>query len=335
MEYLRLYAHVEYVTGSQLGALYDLQSGRVRTVPLVLGRLLEGFASTSLKDTLKEYFGGDEGIFRRYVDFLVQGKWAFITTRPECFPPASRAWESAYALNSAIIAHDFRKPYDLCQLIAELSAVGCRHLELQLHNYPTGENGSEAWSKIGSALRKGEFRRGTLVHTSDNRAEKIEVAVIDQYLEDWPRFGTVVLLGQKESRNVDSGGRKYHLRQVKTLAEYALNTWQQHPNTHFVGSAYFREARIANPYFNRRLAIDREGNFKNDLLYGGPETFGQVGQHSITAVIVDPKFRRRWLAGPDTITETKDNPLRYCLRYDRALSASAGTAATVWSFASA
>ncbi|MEM9258507.1 MAG: hypothetical protein AAGA62_02605, partial [Bacteroidota bacterium] len=130
-------------------------------------------------------------------------------------------------------------------------------------------------------------------------------------------------------------GRKYHLRQANTIAEYARNTWRCRPDTHFVGSAYFREARIANPYFNRRLAIDRNGHFKNDLLYGGPETFGQVGQHSVRGVITDPEFRRRWLAGPDTITDTKDNPLRYCLRYDRALIASSGTLSTAWSFASA
>ncbi|MEM9261791.1 MAG: hypothetical protein AAGA62_19270, partial [Bacteroidota bacterium] len=207
MEHLRLYAHVEYVKGSQLGALYDLQSGRVRTVPLVLGKLLEGFASTSLKGALEEYFGGDQGIFQRYVDFLVQGKWAFITTRPECFPAASRKWESAYALNTAIVAHDFRKPYDLCQVIDELSAVGCRHLELQLHNYPVEVSGSEAWEQIGSALRKGEFRRGTLVQASDDGAEKISVAAIDQFLQDWPRFGTVVLLGQAANSNFEAKGR--------------------------------------------------------------------------------------------------------------------------------
>lgn len=329
MQYLRLHAHVEFVSGSQLGALYDLKRGQVRTVPLLLGRILEAFEENSLTQVLKQCFAGNQELFQRYTNFLVEGEWAFITTRPQQFPAASLQWESAFSLNTAVVAHDFLTPYDLVKALGELSAVGCRHLELQLHNYPTKGEESKVWGQIAAALQKGEFRRGTLVQTRDDGAV-VSVADIDQHLKGWPRFGTVVLLAQNENRNFEAYGRKYYLRKVSTVAEYARKTWQQHPDTHFVGPTYFREARVANPYFNRRLAIDRGGAFKNDLLYGGQETFGVIGQRPIAEVIADPPFQARWQAGPDAIAETKDNPFRYCLRYDRALTINSGSMAS-WS----
>ena len=163
---------------------------------------------------------------------------------------------------------------------------------------------------------------------------KISPAQIEKRLKRWPRFGTVVILGQKENRNLKIGKRKYHLRTVNNLMDYAKKTWEANADTHFVGPAYFREARVANPYFNRRLAIDRQGNFKNDLLYGGEESFGSVGKRAIQEVITDSKFQRRWLASPDTIMETAGNPMRYCLRYDRAIVANSDGAST-WSFSQA
>lgn len=331
-DYLRLRANIEFVKGHQLAALYDLQAGRVRTVPLVLESILKAFHAASTQEVLKTTFAGNDAIFQRYTDFLLKEKWAFVTTQPERYPPANLSWESPYAINAGIIAHDCLQPYDLPAALRELSAVGCRSLELQLHNYSLEGRNRKAWNQIGTALQQGEFRRGTLVLGLDNKAEStVSPEKVENYLANWPRFGTIVLLGQDQNQDLDIGTRKYHLRTVKNLSEYATKTWELRPNVHFVGPAYFRESRVANPYFNRRLAIDSKGYFKNDLLYGGQETFGRVGDRPIKETINDPIFQQRWWANPDRITETAGDPLRYCLRYDRAITADPKDP-TSWSF---
>lgn len=331
-KHLRLNAHVKFVPGHQNGALYDLQQGKVRTVPMVMQTIIQAFQESSTQEVLQSCFGGDETIFQRYTDFLLQGNWAFITTQPDRFPEANLSWESPYPINTGIVAHDFLKPYDLAAALEELSAAGCRHLELQLHNYSLDDIGSESWKLIERALRKGEFRRGTLVLAMDQTAmQEVCPTQVEECLEKWPRFGTVVILGQKENRNLQIGKRKYHLRVVNNLTDYAKKTWEAHSDTHFVGPAYFREARVANPYFNRRLAIDRQGNFKNDLLHGGEESFGSLGKRAIQEVIKDAQFQQRWLAGPDKIADTLGNPMRYCLRYDRAINVNPADIST-WSF---
>ncbi|MEL7161169.1 MAG: hypothetical protein AAFN92_10460 [Bacteroidota bacterium] len=334
MSFLQLHAQVKFVAGQQVGALYDLQGGRIRSVPLVLGSLLDSFASLPLQEILHQVFGGDEALFRRYTDFLLREDWAFVTDRPECYPPASLAWESAYRLNTAIVAHAPDSPYSLAAALEELSAAGCRHLELQLRDYPTEDEREAVWRQIGNVLGKCEFRRGTLVQSGAQAAGSVSVTTVGQRIRNWPRFGTVVLLGRAENRNLEHEGKRYHLRKAPTLAEYARRTWQRNPQTHFVGPAYFREARVANPYFNRRLAVTAEGRFKNDLLYGGAEDFGRVGARPIAEVIADPVFRERWFASPDKITETKGDPMRYCLRYDRAIRRAA-TGGAEWSFSAA
>lgn len=333
MQYLHLYAHVKFVAGQQQGALYDLQGGKVQAAPLVLENILNAFRQKPMPEVLKECFGANASLFNRYVDFLLKGNWAFITTRPAHFPTASLAWESPYKINTAIVAHDTRNCYDLPAALQQLSQVGCRHLELQLHNYMISDNTEDDWRQITDALQQTEFRRGTLVLSRD-QTEVIDHLTVENLLKNWPRFGTVVILGQEENQTLEINGRKYYLRKAKTLADYAAKTWQLHQQTHFVGPAYFREAQIANPYFNRRLAIDSNGNFKNDLLYGGQENFGKIGKRSIAAVITDPEFQKRWFAGPDKIKDVVDNPLRYCLRYDRPIKANSDVAES-WSFSEA
>lgn len=333
MEHLRLHAHVHFVPGSTNGALYDLRSGRVRTVPPVFEAVLSAFSNHPMATLLVDFFGGDEALMQQYVKFLVGGNWAFLTSWPERFPQADDSWEIPFALSTAIVAHDFHEPYALAPLLEELSLAGCRHLELQLHNYPLGEEGADVWHQIGLILRKCEFRRGTLVLGEDQRAKEVSPEGIHLLLKNWPLFGTVVLLGQSQRQETSLHGRSYHLRKVTDLKAYAEATWKQRPDAHFVGPAYFREARSANPFFNRRLAVDRKGNFRNDLLHGGHETFGRVGERSIAEVLADGKFLAKWKAGPDAIASVKNNPLRYCLRYDRALVRN--SAADAWTFASA
>lgn len=333
MEYLHLHANVHFVPGQPHGALYDLRGGRVRKTPPVFEAVLSAFSEQPLSTVLADFFGGDKVLLKRYVDFLVGGDWAYLTPSPELFPHPDSNWDSPFSLSTAIVAYDFCKPFELRPLLKELSSVGCRHLELQLYNFCCTDEAGTAWRDIGTLLSKCEFRRGTLVLGEDKGAGKARPEAIHRLLTNWPRFGTIVVLGQQQREDVELYGRNYHLRRFSDLKEYATTTWEHHPSAHFVGSAYFREARSANPYFNRRIAVDRGGYFRNDLLYGGAETFGCIGERSVVEVLKDEGFIARWTARPDVITCVKNNPLRYCLRYDRALVKS--PVAGEWSFAKA
>lgn len=333
MEHLRLHAHVHFVPGRPHGALYDLRLGRVRTVPPVFEAVLSAFSSQDLTALRSGFFGDDEALLQRYVDFLVGGDWALLTAWPERFPAADTSWETPFALSTAIVAHDFREPYALGTLLEELSLAGCRHVELQLHNYPLGDAGVSHWRQLGTLLSGCEFRRGTLVLGEGKGAESVRPEDIHRLLTNWPRFGTIVLLGRNERQDTTLHGRAYHLRRVTDLKAYAEATWQQRPDAHFVGPAYFRQARSANPFFNRRIAVDRAGCFRNDLLYGSHQSYGRVGERSVAEVLADGEFLARWKAGPDAIASVRNNPLRYCLRYDRALVRSAEAGG--WAFASA
>jgi|GEM_PF-4193064 hypothetical protein len=332
MNHLRLHAHVHFVPGQPQGALYDLRHGRVRTVPPVIEAVLSAFSTQPLSTLLADFFNHDEALLQGYVDFLVGGDWAFLTPRPERFPLADVSWETPFALSTAIVAHDFCKPYALGPLLKGLSRAGCRHLELQLHNYPLEEGSASPWHQLGRLFERYEFRRGTLVLGAGGGAKNIRPEDLHRLLNHWPRIGTVVLLGQNQRQDTSLHGRSYHLRRVTDLKAYAAATWRQHPDAHFVGPAYFREARVANPFFNRRIAVDCAGNFRNDLLHGGDQTYGRVGECSVTDVLANPEFLARWKAGPDAIANVRSNPLRYCLRYDRALVRSPGDD---WAFASA
>jgi hypothetical protein len=310
--YLRLYAHNQIVPGENRAALYDLQAGRVRFIPPALVPLLAQLADQPVAKIRDTYFAESPEILQRYLDFILREDWGFYTQNPERYPALDLSWESPHRLTTAIVAHDaVDSPFTLADALREIDAIGCQHLELQLFRYrPT----AAPWRQLGAWLSECEFRRMTLI---TDLGDLLDAPLADTLFATLPRLARIYSLGAKNKATADShrGDLYYTDRQTVGALAASLDREQQY----IISSTYFREALVANPYFNRRVAVDAQGGIRNDLLHA-TTVFGQVGTDSIETVIHREAFRARWRAKPDTIRQVRNAAERYCLPYDRPLA---------------
>lgn len=72
---------------------------------------------------------------------------------------------------------------------------------------------------------------------------------------------------------------------------------------------YFYECQEYNPYYNKKVSIDRKGDIKNCIK--NKAVFGNILYNKLEAVIQSQAFREFWFVSHDRILEIKDSELRY------------------------
>ena len=73
---------------------------------------------------------------------------------------------------------------------------------------------------------------------------------------------------------------------------------------------FFLESLHYNPYYNRKVSIDENGNVKNAIEH--KTSFGKIGQESLASIVQKEEFRELWYASNDKVEDVKDWELRYC-----------------------
>ena len=85
-KYLMLYAHNIPVLGDDEGAIYDLQKGRLLHVPNILVRILKECREKPFQAIVEEYTPDNPDILMRYISYLLENNWIFMTNYPESYP---------------------------------------------------------------------------------------------------------------------------------------------------------------------------------------------------------------------------------------------------------
>ena len=315
--HLRLYAHNQVVSGQGRAAVYDLHRGSIRLIPAALPALIDGLRRESLAEVSHRYFREHPTTLRRYIDFLVQEDLAFLTAHPEHYVDVPTEWHFPYRLASAVIAHRASSsPYDLAAALTEVGSLGCHSLELWLEDYPENSR-SGVWTSLIRGLQDNEFQSVELF-LRPKGGRKTLSGEMTGCLEQIPRLNRIVVLGaeREETHRAGRGSVSISYTSARNVREFARRPDPRRPI--FVAHNYFWQAQTANPYFNRRVGIDTAGRIRNDLLHA-TEAFGVIGVANVRETMAQPDFQRLWSARPDDIAEVADDPLRYCLPYDRPL----------------
>ena len=77
-----------------------------------------------------------------------------------------------------------------------------------------------------------------------------------------------------------------------------------------VNKEFFLESLEHNPYYNRKVSIDENGNVKNAIEH--EKSFGKVGQEALSKIVEREDFQELWYASNDKVEDVMDWELRYC-----------------------
>lgn len=294
--FFKLFAHNIPVKGKDKGAIYDLQNQQITTIPNVLCSILSDLNHDSIQNIKQKYTPNSPELFENYLTFLRQKGLGCDVLCLEDFPTLNLSWDSSSEINIAVIEHDFEH-YNLKNTLWQLDDLLCRHLELRIESLHKDVSHLE---EILDFANDKVFKSITLLIDYQSigaeqaelifeRCKKIDFMVIHDSPWKMPH--------SNYPQNI--------LFIEESLSEMSRNMKEKY----IVNMSYFTESQQFNPFYNRKICIDKLGNIKNSL--SNPLHFGNVNTHKIRKVISSDSFQKLWHASPDKIIGLRDSALRY------------------------
>lgn len=256
---------------------------------------------------IKNFFNNDlnEGI-DNYFNYLVDIDYGFFLENVERFPELNLEWHSPFKVNSAILEINGDYKYDFNAAIKELSSLGCFSIQIRINN-PDVDN---VLSGILDATRKSRIRNAEIF-----LPESLYETNHLKYLDDIEnRIKTFVIHDVKDevlTKNLHEDSKYYiDKKLIFTSKEINSSTLDNIKKENFIiNMEFFTEAQHHNVALNRKVCIDNGGNFKNYLSH--KETLGNFNNTSITKLIDNKDFTRKWFINNDNIDICKDCQFRY------------------------
>jgi SPASM domain peptide maturase of grasp-with-spasm system len=299
-KYFKLYSHNIPVRGISRSAIYDLQQCAIRFIPNILCDILQELSNTSIDEVQQQVAANNPDVFQKYITYLLEKDFGFLTNDPEHFPQLNLQWQMPCEVQSAVVQYSF-KQYDLEKLFQNLDDLLCRYLELRIEDWQNPDN-IEILTEVLSQSEDKVFR-----------SINLWIPYTEQLLNN-----SAVLFDANKKINyiiVYNTPFKYQHQQYPNniifVEQDLVEMSSIGKEKYIVNIHYFSEAQKFNPYYNKKVCIDYQGNIKNDLYH--ERSFGNIVDNDLLAVVRSDAFQELWNARPDEIIGVKDSELRYCM----------------------
>ncbi|QNK62321.1 hypothetical protein H7F33_17525 [Pedobacter sp. PAMC26386] len=301
-DYLKLYAHNIAVKGSEQSAIYNLQEQKITLIPNILYELILTLESQPVKVIRDQYNEENMIFFDRYVEFILEKDLGFLTREPNSFPLLDQVWDSPGIINNAILEYDF-KGYDMLKVVEELNLLGCRHLELRL-SFHEARN-IQAVQGILSLFNNKVFKSITILIAYH---DMLSLELIESIYQGCSKITHIIVYNYNKPEKVCSVIENIKFLRQDLSATVFNSTFPS--DKYFVNRLFFMESLYYNVFYNKKVTVNRLGEIKNHLSL--KETFGNINDISIKAVLDSTRFKELWGASNDKIEGIKDSALRYC-----------------------
>ncbi len=296
--YYRIYSHIQAVKGDKVSILYDFQKNQVIYINHSLHALIELFDNYSIKE-LELKFKDQISLFNENIDYLIKKRVLFKTNSPQDFLNVDFSYETPEHITNSVL--EYSGNYSLDKVFNELEKLLVKYVELRLHKLSTMEY-EKVFQSLSKYLSQGVRSLQLMVPYDD---KKIIMKILDR--NRYPKIIRILFYNAKSStvllkESVELCFTSENLREIRNKNNDYLNSF-------VFDSSYFIEAQKYNPYYNKRLCIDQNGDIKNCLK--NFNSFGNIDNCVMKDIVVSEEFQKLWYARHDLIEEIKDHELRY------------------------
>jgi len=228
---------------------------------------------------------------RRWLDYLIEVEYGFLTANPEYFPSINNNWFSPYKIENSIIEIGKNSFIHFDLLIKILCTLNCKFLEIRFFKY-------FSIKLVKNLMKLVENSIISSIEMYIPYSKKLNVLEIIKMAENYPRISSIVIHG------CDCKEKKIASLKVN-FTEVTINSSKF---CGIISSEYFSiniptftESQHHNTCLNRKLSIDAEGNIKNCPSL--PEVYGNINDPDLDIIkIVESKeFQKYWNIKKDDI----------------------------------
>jgi len=262
---------------------------------------MDGLLSFEIEETEEFYNENEENIFWQVIDLLHKNGMGFLTENPWEFPEIdTNLVDSPEIINNAIIEIDGINPTIHRKLFDELDDMMCRYAEVWFFSSCSYEDIARivtAWD--------GGFLRGVRIIIDMARKDGEDVAKYSNLISASNKIDEIVFFNCNELPASNSPKVTYLQKDISDL-NYKTNEY----NRIVMEMSFYLQAKNRNPFYYKKVCIDKQGNIKNFL--ANKKTFGNIKINSLVDVCKSDDFQKLWNVTNDQIIDIKDSPMRYC-----------------------
>lgn len=299
-KYLILFTFCKIVSGKEKNIICNLQKPKIKFIPNELVEVIKLLKETPL-EIVRELFIEDGEIFDSYVDFLIKEDFAFFHKEKDYFPEIAENWESPEHINNAIIEYNFEY-YNIMDLLYQLDDLQVKFIEIRLVNF-TKKNIDELENILSfSSISVLRSIRIYIPYSSQQLATEIidktrKFPVLDSLI-----FYNYNTISNKLSEKIEDvffiKNSLKSINEANIEKKYLINS-----------ISFYTECKKYNPYYNKKVCIDKKGNIKNCIK--NRIVFGNLSTASLGNTISTEEFRDFWYANHDKIIDVQHDELRY------------------------
>ncbi len=304
--FFKIYPCCIPVKGFGRSIIYDLNRSVFSYIPNSLFELLQDCEGQTIS-TIKESIDQENWkVLDKYFVFLQDNEYIlFCKTEEELkqFPAIELSYEAPCGISNAILQIKDELKVNVPNLIVDLSALGCRFIQVVFH----GEGDFNLVSKVLSYFDKSAFRSVEVlvkynVHFSES--------MLSQLVNKYRRIHHLIVYNSPQNRilkNFHFGMQaiSYNTRMIDySLKRSRIDASDFRPNIDL-----FCESQGFHTYFNQKVVIDIQGNIKN--VPNTDHSFGNVNNVSLAEVIQTEEFQALWCLKKDDIEICKECEYRH------------------------
>lgn len=309
MNYFKLHGNCILVKGASRALIYDLFKRRTIGISMQIANLFESeFQTKPYKEVIEKYTDFRDQI-TGLINNLIENDFGFFTEEPDRFPAISTAFSAKKRIYSSVIELDTKSLNQYDTLLDKLISLDCSIFYLVIREEIEDH---DAFEKLLMSFKES---RATWVQvifdkpylTLDQLKQVTHDMRITYNIFDAPKDEVI------EGRWwYEESIYKFHLIEYKTES-FDLYKKSKYGKEHFwLSQSIFTESQEHNPFFNLKVCISKEGDYKNDLSFN--KSFGNFHSRSLEYLLTDDEFKKLWIISNDNIEKCKDCQFRYqCL----------------------
>jgi SPASM domain peptide maturase of grasp-with-spasm system len=303
---LKIFSDCIPVKGYKRGCIYDLNRRSFLYVPNSLIDFLYENEGKSRQVILNSYSNNDLSTINEYFIFFENNDIIFWIKKElfSNFPKVDLHWDYPSIISNAIIDIHSIDEYNIPKTLLKLQKLGCNHI--QIRSYMPLR--MEQFTSMLESFSDSSFLSIEIItkFTSKNSLNEIKL-----FLRNEKRIKALIFHSSKKNviineRELNSMGNLVFTKQIINTPNDCHNNSVDYMN---VMMEHYTEAQSFHTYFNRKVAIDSDGNIKNCT--SQIISFGNVDKHDLETIVSKKEFQKLWFVNKDQTMICKDCEYRY------------------------
>lgn len=297
-------SHCQFTIGAKRAVVADLQKEVFMIIPKDLAEMVNQFNSYTMEEIYAHYGKENSNTLDEYFLFLRKHEYVFFTEHKADTDRFINInpydWKNEI-INNGIIDISEESRFSLPACIAEMTALGCKYLQLRFYRQVSNEELKDLFA----CFTESEILDAELYIPFNSATGEIDfnrLFLLNQ------RVSRIIIYNSPEDKTIPYHYELFRIYFVKEQFQGPTSCGVVHLSYFSANLKLFTEGKQFNTCLYKKISIAADGSIRN--CPGMPDSFGNINVTSLKEALNIPGFKKHWQITKNQISVCKDCEFR-------------------------